>query len=290
MWTQPGNHQAIRFDAKTCTLLGTMTDAEREELTALYARTSTWDEIWWQAPGATLMLDLLRHHWDLIPVAPEAELRRFTLRCVDALPPVANSALSRIVRAARSGARGPAAGDHLVLLQEEARHCVTVAGVRGLPRLSATAAAALAIWHVATRDPYESAYWTAEFTARCHAYATLALQAASWTPESDVAGEEPWHTARFAAAHPDLLEKALRASRERLADLLRSLVPNPFALLGVPVRAEVFQALESNEMNKRPLYCRRCGAGRADVELQVIPDVRRTRCASCRLPLEHRPS
>jgi hypothetical protein len=290
MRTQSGHHQAIRFDAKTCTLLATTTDAEREELTALYARTSTWDDVWWQAPAANLMLDLLRHHWDLIPVAPETELRRFTLRCIDALPPVADPGLARIVRAARSGAKGPAALDYLVLLQEEARHWVTVAGVRGLPRLSATAAAALAIWHVATRDPYESAYWTAEFTARCHAYATLALQAASWPLRSDVAGEEPWHTARFAAARPDLLEKAVREPRERLADLLRSLVPNPFALLGGPVRAEVFQALETNEMNKRPLYCRYCGAARTDVELQVISDIRRTRCASCRLPLEHRPS
>jgi ribosomal protein L37E len=78
--------------------------------------------------------------------------------------------------------------------------------------------------------------------------------------------------------------EALSAARRRQADLLRSILPQPFAQLGSPVRGEVYLGKE-NDAWRVAVYCLKCGPEHEGATPGVFLDVRRTRCASCGVPL-----
>jgi hypothetical protein len=194
--------------------------------------------------------------------------------------------LRDLVQAVKCRVDGNATLQDLVTLQERARPFVAPGGVQGLPRCSPHAAGALAARHTAGRSPYDAAFWTAEFAARHDAFIALEGAAASWTWSGDRSGSwrESWRTTLFATAPPAIYMEALSATRRRQADLLRSILPQPFAQLGSPVRGEVYLGKE-NDAGRVAVYCLKCGLEHEGATPGVFLDVRRTKCASCGVPL-----
>jgi hypothetical protein len=276
----------VPFDLQSCTLADQPTDAEQAAFDAHTRACQSWEEFWERAPSADWMLDALRGQWEWIPVVPERHLRTFALRCIEGLHGADHAGLQDLVQAVRCRVDGKGTLQELSGLQERKRALVTPSGVQGVPRCSPHAAGALAAWHTADRSPYDAAFWTAEFGARHDAFIALEGAAASWTWSSDSSGtwRESWRTTLFATAHPAIYMEALSATRRRQADLLSSILPQPFAQLGSPVSGEAHLG-EENAAGRVSVYCRKCGVERDGATPGVLFDVRRTRCALCRVPL-----
>jgi len=276
----------VPFNLKTCTLGDPPTEDEQAALNAHLRACHSWEEFWERAPTADWMLDALRGQWDSIGIAPERQLRMFALRCLDGLHGSDHAGLQELVQAVRRRVDGNATLCELAALQDRKRAFVVPGGVQGLPRCSPNAAGALAAWHTAGRTPYEAAFWSAEFAARHDAFVELTKAAASWAWPGD-RGEPwrvSWRTAFFAKAHPAVQTGALSDARRRQADLLRSLLPQPFAQFGPPVRGDVYLGQE-NDAEKVAIYCRRCGVERGGATPGVLFDIRRTKCACCGVPI-----
>lgn len=116
--------------------------------------------------------------------------------------------------------------------QAQTLSLMTPGGVQGLPRCSPHSAGALALWHTANPNPYEAAFWSAEFAALHDAFVALRRGAETWdAPSADTGG---WRVASFACAHPQVREKTLRKARECQAERLKAFLPQPFAALAAP--------------------------------------------------------
>jgi len=276
----------VPFDLQSCTLADQPTDAEQAAVDAHLRACPSREEFWEQAPSADWMLDLLRSQWVWIPVVPERELRTFALRCIEGLQGADHVRLEGLVQAVKARVDGHATLHDLSTRQDGTRAFVAPGGVQGLPRCSPHAAGALAAWHTAGRSPYDAAFWTAEFAARHDAFIALENAAASATSSANRSGSwrESWRTTAFVTGHPAIYREALSAARRRQADRLRSILPQPFALLGSPVRGEAYFG-ETNDSGNAPVYCRTCGAGVDGATPGAVFDVRRTICAGCGVPL-----
>jgi hypothetical protein len=181
------------------------------------------------------MLDMLRGQFDRVPVAPEAQLRRFALDCVSGLRGADSPALLDLLTAVRRRASGGLSLADLGRLQKKQQPSVTPAGVQGLPRCLPHAAGMLAAWHTATPDPYNAAFWAAEFAAFHDAFVELQKQSRDWPwPDSGEGLHESWRAAFFDRAHPDVRRRAMQEARERQAALLRRILPQPFVHEGRP--------------------------------------------------------
>jgi hypothetical protein len=217
-----------------------------------------------------------------VPLVPESALRHFALQCAERLTAASNPAVQEILENVRHHVAGTATLDDLVALQARTHPAVAAGGVHGLPRCSTFAAAMLAAWHAAGREPLVAAWWSAEFAARHDAFAVVGECAATWQWPDD-RGEPwraDWRAAYFAKAHPAVNVAALADARRRQADLLRSILPAPF---GVPIRSEVYFGEASG--GRVPVYCMTCGCLRADTTPGVIFDARGVACRSCRAPV-----
>jgi hypothetical protein len=231
----------VPFGRVDCRLVEPPTAEERKALEAHIRASRTREDFWQHAPRADWMLDLLRAHPERIPIVPEAQLRRFALKCVDGVQGAGGSAIPMLLRAVAGRVAGTTSLAHLEALQRQIQPAVSAGGVHGLPRCSPHAAGALAAWHAATPNPYDAAYWTAEFVARHDAFVLLRFQAQSWRSPDD-RGEpwrESWRTALFARVHLHVFSDAVAQARYRQAVLLRSILPHPFAHRRPPAPAQV---------------------------------------------------
>ncbi len=226
----------IPFHMASCTLLNPPTAEEQDAFTRFFQLHQTRAAFWERAPYADWMLDMLRGQFDRVPVTPEAQLRRFALECVANLQGTDSGALLELRAAVRQRATGELSLEELERLQKKRRPIVTPAGVQGLPRCLPHAAGMLAAWHTATPDPYNAAYWAAEFAAVHDAFVELQKRAPDWTWPED-RGEpwrESWRAAFYDRTHPDVRRRAMQEARERQAALLRTILPQPFVHEGRP--------------------------------------------------------
>jgi hypothetical protein len=279
----------VPFNLETCTLADRPTPEEQAAYDAHASACPTREMFWDRATQADWMLDLVRANYQGIPLVPEAQLRRFALRCVERLHGVDAPPLVELLQAVERRITSTVTLDELQSLQRKARPTVTPRGVQGLPRFSTYAAGALAAWHSATPDPYKAAYWTAEFAARHDAFAAVCERAGKWKCP-DGRGEtrsQSWHAALFAHHHPHVYRGALIASRTRQAGLLRSILPAPFTRLGPPLRREVYGREYENEPGHVSFYCETCGEALKGDRF-VLFDVCGTSCSGCGLPLDSR--
>jgi hypothetical protein len=220
----------IPFHPETCTLHVRPTAEEQEAFTRFFQLHQTRAAFWERAPYSDWMLDMLRGQFDRVPVAPETQLRRFALECVSGLKGADTGTLLDLLAAVRRRVVGELPLDDLAKLQRKLLPTVTPAGVQGLPRCLPQAAGMLAAWHTATPDPYNAAFWAAEFAAHHDTFVELQTRAPGWTWPED-RGEpwrESWRAAFFDRAHPDVRQRAIREARERQATLLRRILPQPF--------------------------------------------------------------
>jgi hypothetical protein len=226
----------VPFSLADCTLVQAPTAAQAAAHAAHASAHRTPHESWTHATAADWMLDLLRQYWQHIPVAPERELRTFALECAEGLEALAGEAVLKLLEVVRGRIGGAFTLDQLTALQRSVQPCVSPGGVQGLPRCSPGAAAALAAWHTADRNPYEAAFWSAEFAALHDAFVVVRRAARDWEWPED-RGEswrESWRVAFFNRAHPEVQERALADTRRRQADRLRAILPYPFAAVPRP--------------------------------------------------------
>jgi hypothetical protein len=278
---EPFDHYPFGYES--CTVECAPTADEQAAYAAFCRANRSAERFWERAPLADWMLDILGKLWDDLPAAPEAELRRFALRCVEGLRVAADPKVQELLGVVRRHLNGEATLDDLGAMQARTHRHVAQGGVQGLPRCSTFAAARLAAWHAADRDARSAASWCAEFAARHDAFVVLRQRAAGWHWPED-RGEpwrEDWRAAFFAKAHPHLKAAAMAVARRRQADLLRSILPLPF---GAPVRGEVYLG-PADEAGIGPVYCMTCGFQRSDATPGVIFDVRGMLCKSCRAPV-----
>ena len=222
----------VPFHLGTCTLLQSPSEPNQSAFSAHLRRHPTRADFWEHALVADWMLDVLRSGWHLIPVAPDAALRTFALRCVADLRGADAPALAELKAAVQRRITGTATTRELEAIQAKTQGLVTPGGVQGLPRCSPHAAGQLAVWHTADPSPYEGAFWAAEFAALHDAFVTLAEAAASWNPlPGSPAG---WRVHLYSLAHPHVRERALREAHERQSVRLKELLPQPFAGAGAP--------------------------------------------------------
>ena len=231
----------VPFSLASCTLIEPPDTEDQAALQAHVRASSSREDFWVRAPRADWMLDLLRDHVEWMPIVPETPLRRFALKCVERVRGADGPAMSMLLRAVEGRVTGTTSLAHLEALQRQIQPAVSAGGVQGLPRCSPHAAGALAAWHTARPNPYDAAFWTAEFAARHEAFVLLRYQARSWRSPDD-RGEpwrESWRTALFARAHQHVFRDAMAQARHRQAVLLRSVLPYPFAHCGPPAPGRV---------------------------------------------------
>ena len=265
------------FDPATCTFNESPAVDDLLALASLKHSCLGPQELWDRAPFAHWMLAALLAEWEWIPVVPESQLRSFTKRCLDRLQlhdhPEPSGALAAI--SARL-ARAPLS--HLAVFHDEARAAVTSRGVTGLPLCMPSAAGALALWHATNPNPYEAAYWTAEFAALHGAFLEVRTHAAGWTWPGDAG--EPWREwlrpAFFNQSQPQIRLDALAAARLQQAGELRTILRRPFS--GIPIAGEIH--LQDNAG-----FCRRCGPAQHGSRRVRLSDVRYRWCQSCGAPM-----
>jgi hypothetical protein len=229
------------FSLADCTLVHSPTPEEQSALAEQISACATREDFWERAQRADWMLDLLRARPEWMPIVPEAQLRRFALTCIESVQGADGPAMLMLRQAVEGRVSGTTTLAHLAALQRQIQPSVSPGGVQGLPRCSPHSAGALAAWHSANPNPYEAAFWTAEFAARHDAFVLLRHKATSWRSPDDRSEpwRESWRTALFAQAHPHVYQDALDQARHRQAVLLRSLLPHPFAAGGRPVAGYV---------------------------------------------------
>ena len=281
--------RAMPFHPRTCTLGDRPTQEEEAAFEACVSASPAPSDFWQRAAQADWMLDLLRQRCYAIPLAPERQLRTFALRCVDGLRGTTAPRIARILDAVRRRADANAALEDLREVQLAAHGAVSAGGVRGLCRFNPAAAGALAAWHAATANPYEAAFWTAEFAARHDAFLTVEAAAGRHTAP-EIAGadsRQPWHTAVFDTLHPQIYQASLAPARQRQAALLRGILPNPFAPAGTPVPGTLYFG-PADDPERLALYCAECGISVEQASPGVLLDVRGESCARCRGPVSRR--
>jgi hypothetical protein len=275
----PERFERCPFAYESCRVDVTPSAAEQAAYSAYHRACRSAEGFWDGAPAADWMLDLLRKLWDRLPSAPDDALRRFALLCAESLETAATPTVQVLLEVLRRHVAGAATLEDLGALQARTHRHAAQGGVQGLPRCSPDAAAMLAAWHAADRDPWSAASWTTEFAARHDAFVVLARHAAAWHSSED-RGEpwrESWRVAFFAEAHPEVEAAALADARKRQADLLRACLPKPF---GGKIRGEVFFGA-ADPSGHEPVYCMTCGSQRGDVTPGVLFDVRGLLCAAC---------
>lgn len=220
----------VPFNLTDCTLLAPPTDEERAAFSAHLRAHRTRQAFWEHAMSADWMLDVLRREYDYVPVTPERELRLFALECASGLKGADSPPLLQLLEAVRRRAAGRLSTSELETVQRKAQRFVTPAGVQGLPRCHPGAAGALAAWHTATPNPYDAAFWAAEYAA-LHVAFTAVQEAASAWPWPEDRGE-PWRASWRAAfcdrVSPHVRRQALTEARLRQACLLKRYLPQPF--------------------------------------------------------------
>src|SRR5687768_6112130 len=209
-----GPFATVPFNTETCTLVGQPTADRLTDLDKELRASGSRAHFWESATSADLMLELLRTHPEWMSIAPEGQLRRFALKCLDGTTGASASGVAHLVDAVARRISNTTTLAHLDALQRSIHPMVSPAGVQGLPRCNPHAAGLLAAWHTATPNPYDAAFWTAEFAARHDAFVVLRHHVASWRSPDD-RGEHwrvSWRTASFARAHPDRKSPRLNSS------------------------------------------------------------------------------
>lgn len=223
----PDALRLVPFHLATCTLAEPVPEADQAAFTAHNRAHATRAGFWEHAPSADWMLDLLRQSWHFVPVAPDALLRTFALKCVADLEGANSSTLAELTSLVQRRISGTVTASELAAEQARTRPFVTAAGVQELPRCRPYGAGKIARWHTANPNPYEAAFRTAEFAALHDAFAALARAARSWTAPPDT--PVSWRVSVYAQQHPDVRHRALRQAHERQAGLLKSILAQPFA-------------------------------------------------------------
>lgn len=272
----------IPFHIGNCTILETHPPEDEAAHAVLLGECDTVSEFWEQASQVHWMLRLLRAQAPYLPIDLERGLRLFVLRCVKDVSGRDVPALARIVTTVRGRLDRTSTPFDLERARAAAREMVTPGGVQGLHRYSPQAAGALAVWHTGNPDPSEAAYWTATFTALHEAFTVVGLRAEAWQPQDRMRLRAGMREAEFVRDHPQVYAQALDDSRRRLADLLRDVLPSPFAR---PVPGQVFS--RDNDDGTVAVFCGSCGLTMPAVEPCELPDIRLFGCAGCGLPLVH---
>lgn len=223
--------QVVPLDPADCTLLTLPTDEQQAAFRAHLRASPTRAAFWEHATSADWMLDLLRQQYHYAtPVTPERELRLFALECASGLKGADSTVLLHLLEAVRRRAAGRLSLGELEAMQRHAQPAVTPAGVQGLPRCAPQAAGALAAWHTATPNPYDAAFWAAEYAALHDAFTAVQQAASSWAWPEDRG--EPWRASWRAAfydqACPHVRRLALNEARLRQSWLLKRILPQPF--------------------------------------------------------------
>jgi hypothetical protein len=227
----PAPLPVVAFDVADCTLLTPPSDEQQAAFRAHLSAHRTRDGFWEHATSADWMLDLLRQHYHYAtPVTPERELRLFALECASGRRGADSTVLLHLLEGVRRRAAGRLSLKELEALQRHAQPAVTPAGVQGLPRCAPQAAGALAAWHTATPNPYEAAFWAAEYAALHDAFTAVQQAASAWAWPED-RGEPwraSWRAAFFDTARPHVRRHALQQARLRQSWLLKRILPQPF--------------------------------------------------------------
>lgn len=274
------------FNVTTCTLAVEPTGEEKAALEEHISSSPTRAEFWQRSPRADWMLDLLRGHSEWIPIVPEVQLRRFALACVEGLAGADRPSIVMLLQGVEGRVTSTASLSHLEALRRQTQLMVSSGGAHGLPRCRPDSAGALAAWHAATPNPYEAAYWTAEFAARHDAFVVVRHRSASWRSPDDRGepGRKSWQAAFFSRAHSAVYQHALAEARHRQAMLLRSILPDPFVKHGPPVRADVYFS-DATQNDRVSMFCLDCGHALKGVSPGVLFDARGEKCFRCGRPL-----
>ena len=226
----PAAFTGIPFHLGSCTLVEPPTPEEQEAFSRHIDTFRTRAACWEHAPYADWMLDILRSEFHHVGIPPERELRTFALECLDGLEGTDGQALVELLAVVRRRIDNNASLEELAAVQKRVQPFVTPGGVQGLPRLSLYAAGALAAWHTATPNPYDAAFWAAEFAALHAAFAAVHEAVKHQPPSGAPRG---WETAFFDRAHPEIGRAARLQARRALAVRLRRILPQPFLREGV---------------------------------------------------------
>jgi hypothetical protein len=273
------------FDPDTCTLVESIHPAEEAAFAEFVDSSETLPGFWERCTCSAWMLRMLRRQAPYLTSSLERGLRQFALGCVEGLAGTDVPAFARIVAAVQGRLAGTSTAADLARVRAEAQAIAGPNGIHGLPRFSPHAAGALAVWHSANPDPFDAAYWTAEFRTLHDAFRIVCERAAAWKPEDRAAWRGGWREAAFARTHPDVYRQALLDTRRLLAHTLRSVVPSPF---GGPIRAEAFVS-EHDDGDAQALLCRACASSVTDANRVVLLDGRAYGCSSCGGPFVCRP-
>jgi hypothetical protein len=226
----------IPFHLGSCTLVEPPTPEEQEAFNRHIDTFKTRAACWEHAPYADWMLDTLRSEFHQVGIPPERELRTFALECLDGLNGADGEPLLQLTAVVQRRIDRNASLEELAAAQKRTQAFVTPGGVQGLPRLSPYTAGALAAWHTASPNPYDAAFWTAEFAALYAAF--VAVQTAASRQRSSEA-PSGWEAAFFDRAHPEIGRAARMQARRALAVRLRRILPQPFLQEGVAQRRPV---------------------------------------------------
>jgi hypothetical protein len=273
----PSAVPVVPFDLKTCTLVQSIPAAEEAAFAAFFASCETLPEFWERCTYSPWMLRMLQRQAPYLTTSLERGLRQFALNCVEKLTGTDVPALARIVAAVQGRLAGRSTAADLARVRADTQAAVTPGGVQGLPRFSPCAAGALAVWHSANPDPFDAAYWTAEFKTLHDAFGTVRERAATWKPRDRADWRGGMREAAFARAHPDVYCQALLDARGAIANTLRSVVPSPF---GPAISAEAF-VLDHDDGDSRSLLCRNCVSAEKGANRIVLFDGRAYGCSSC---------
>jgi hypothetical protein len=215
----------VPFHLGTCTLVEPATPGEQEAFTRHIQTFRTRAACWEHAPYSDWMLDTLRAEFHHVGIPPERELRVFALDCLQDLTGVDTEPLRDLVAVVKRRIAREASIEELVAVQKRTHATVAPGGVQGLPRLVPHAAGTLAAWHTATPNPYDAAFWAAEFAALHVAFVAVREAAARETLPGAPAG---WNAAFFNRARPEIGQSARMHARRVLAVRLRQFLPQPF--------------------------------------------------------------
>ncbi len=227
--SDPPPFPIIPFHLESCTIVEPPTPVEQESFTRHIQTFRTRAAAWEHAPYSDWMLDILRSEFHHVGIVPERELRSFALDCLTDLKGAGADRLQELVAVAKRRIAREASLEELAAVQKRTRAFVAPGGVQGLPRLAPGAAGALAAWHTATPNPYDAAFWAAEFAALHAAFVAVQEAAAQQEPSAVPGG---WDAAVFDRGRPQVGQSARLYARRVLAVRLRRSLPQPFQMEG----------------------------------------------------------
>ena len=274
----------VSFHTGTCTLAEALSPSEQADLDAFYDASETLQDFWDTAPRSNWMLRVLNQQSFSIRVVPESALRLFCLKIVEPLRGRDVPALTELLALVRRRIRLDGSLSELAENRARAHDIVVQGGIQGLPRCIPGVAGALAAWHAANPDPYDAAYWTAEFVARHDAFVVINDRAARWKPHDRSLLRGGWREAQFAKAHPEVAAEALTATRTRLAHVLRSILPSPFG----PGPEAVVHGVRRDTDEGVTLLCDECATKVANSFAFSLADARQYGCSACNQSFAYR--